>query len=423
MAKFKSIILKRTALPSNSKYGVAGRVAPDFDGILALFETEARIPAKTFGKQSTRQAPCPFIRTTAYYWNSVYLYRFFLTRIVLTGRNVYRIHEETQITTLENRMTRHRLTPPATLAAVVWILPAVAKAAIIMPISLQLTVPANTADPDGVAPYTDDVFLSTLTFDTATFDVANDPFVSGVSVFVASGRDNINAEWGPDDTGADGNPDPFTRAGLNPADQESTDPAIQDVGLASAFFSLSLNEGSDGEGMGNESVLHITFAEGIRDNAGGSDSLPELVLFERGNNDDNTRIRAITGGTFDNPDFAPDTVTVNAGDLWNSGVSIRTNEIGGGQELGVGGIDLSDFGVDTETPVYGFSIASSGADLFGQIIGMGDDDGGGLTDTAPEGLMNSDATVDGPTPVPEPAAWGIVPAVLALAAAVRRGRR
>jgi len=40
-----------------------------------------------------------------------------------------------------------------------------------------------------------------------------------------------------------------------------------------------------------------------------------------------------------------------------------------GQELGVGGIDLGDFGIGTETPVFGFSIASTGADFFGQVLG------------------------------------------------------
>ena len=304
---------------------------------------------------------------------------------------------------------------------------ALANAAVIMPTSVDITVPANTADPDGVAPFTDDVYLDTLTFPDASFSVADDPFVSGVSVYVASGRDNINAEWGPDDNGLDGDPDPFTRAGLDPADQESTDPAIQDVGLASAFFSFSLNEGSDGEGEGSESVMHLTFAEGITDNSSGPDNVPELVLFERGNNDDNTRIQAITGGTFDDPTFAPDTVTINEGDLWDSGIRIRTNEINEsqeGQELGIGGIDLSDFGVGDDTSVFGFSIASTGADLFGQIIGVGNEPGESPGVTTPEDLMNPNGTVTVPTPVPEPLAWSVIPAVVALLAAVwRRGRR
>ena len=289
-------------------------------------------------------------------------------------------------------------------------------AAIVMPNSITIRVPSGTSDPDGVEPYTDDVFLDTLTFGSETLDVGTEPFVSGVSVYVASGRENINAEWGPDDDAADGDTDPFTRAGLDPADQESTDPAIQDAGLASSFFSLSLNEGSDGEGQGMESVMHLTFAEGIRDDANG---LPELILFERGNNDDNTRIQAITGGTFENPTFAPNTVTINAGDLWDSGISIQTNEIDEGQELGVGGIDLGDFGIGAETPVFGFAIASTGADFFGQVLGAATDDPNPSTTETPEDLLNPDGSA-GTTQVPEPAAWGLLSGILAFAAVVCR---
>ena len=289
----------------------------------------------------------------------------------------------------------------------------VSHAALITLDSLTVNVPSGSNNTSGAGtstnPYTDDVLLDSVTFDGITLSVDNGQISAIQSAYIDSGRDNTNAEWGDDDDGGDGNTDPFTRVGIdvfnadgsvNLAVQESTDPAVQDIALASAFSSLSLSEITDGEGT--NSVSNFIFNFGVKDNDTTTvDLLPEIVLFERGNND-STTVRAITGGKFDDPSFAPTAVTINSGDMTNTDEHIDTTEVSNSQELAAIGIDLNDFGItDSTTIVYGLQIETDGGD-FGGFFQAADDPATQFGDDVPDELKNPLGTV------PEPSAFALL---------------
>ncbi len=215
--------------------------------------------------------------------------------------------------------------------------------------------------------YSDDVMLESLSFGDVAFSTGNS--FSAVTYFeVLSGFANINAEWGDHDTAADGDPDPFTKAGHAGVSQETTDRAIQNATLLNAFNSLSLSEMSDGEDNGGFS-FKVLFADGLRDNAAGPDDTPEMVFFERGMND-TFRLEAIIGGTFADPVYAPSILTLDSGTFGRTGVNVNTVEIQSGQELGAGGIDISEFGIGLDAVVYGFrmTVLTGGPDLNGFFL-------------------------------------------------------
>ncbi len=286
----------------------------------------------------------------------------------------------------------------------------VSHAALITLDSLTVNVPSGSNNTSGAGtstnPYTDDVLLDSVTFDGITLSVDNGQISAIQSAYIDSGRDNTNAEWGDDDDGGDGNTDPFTRVGIdvfnadgsvNLAVQESTDPAVQDIALASAFSSLSLSEITDGEGT--NSVSNFIFNFGVKDNDTAVDLLPEIVLFERGNND-TTTVRAITGGTFDNPTLQG-AITITEDDMWNTGEHIDTTEIDDIQQLAAIGIDLNDFGITDGSIVYGLQIDTDGGD-FGGFFQAAEDPDTQFSDDVPDGLNNPDGTV------PEPSAFALL---------------
>lgn len=239
--------------------------------------------------------------------------------------------------------------------------------------------------------YNDDIVMSQVQFSGVTFS-SSGQFRPVLAAEVLSNRSNVNAEFGDRDNGSDGNPNPFVAAGVklpngNPIPsnynwitdpsgvRESTNPGIQDNAIRSAFNTLSVSQGVDGEALGY--TFQVVFQEGITDTSTAADQVPELIFFERGANSDFT-VRAITGGTFDNPQLSPNTVTVNRNQMLKSSKFIDTVEIlsTDAQELGVVGIDLTDFGIYSDADpnnnnVYGVQLSSinnSGADLYGQFV-------------------------------------------------------
>lgn len=230
--------------------------------------------------------------------------------------------------------------------------------------------------------FVDDVLLRSITFAGVTFQ-RNSTYniVEAVRVRVTSGRANINAEFGDQDLanngGSDGNPNPFVSAGVattgtnlsgeTNAIRESQDPYIQDRALSAAFNSLSISQGTDGEAA---HAYRLTFDQGIVDNNNATDNVPELIFFERGSNSAFS-LRAITGGTFDAPTFAPTTVSVagNTATETPSGVFIDTSETPTAQQLGVVGIDLNEFGLTAGQAIYGFDLTTdnTGADIYGNF--------------------------------------------------------
>lgn len=254
-------------------------------------------------------------------------------------------------------------------------------AAVLKPTSVNVTVPTNSQNGtrNGASAgqaYVDDILLDSITFSGTTFRSNNGQFRAIERANVISGAANVNAEFGDNDTGSDGNPNPFVSAGiisegatLPETTRESTDPSIQSSSIRAAFNSLSVAQGVDGEGANYN--LQLIFQNGITDNSSAADQIPELVFFERGANSQFT-VRAITGNSLtNNPTYAPTTVSVVNNDYFKSGKYIDTNEIDSGQELGVVGIDLNDFGLGANDVVYGVSLTSingSGADLYGQFV-------------------------------------------------------
>jgi len=248
------------------------------------------------------------------------------------------------------------------------------QAVVIQPVGITVSTPSgsNNAAGAGTAgnPYTDDIFLESLVLSsgggagsTTTLSAASESFIVGVEAIVRSGASSVNAEFGDNDTGSDGNANPFVSAGiinegdpLTDATRESTDPNIQNPSISAAINSLSLSQGVDGEGP--DYTLDIFFAFGVLDNDSGIDSIPELIIFERGVNS-SVALQAITGGSTASPTFAPITVSIDAADFFATGIHVDTIEIGGSQELGVAGVDLNDFGAGT-TPILGVRILSTG---------------------------------------------------------------
>ena len=217
------------------------------------------------------------------------------------------------------------------------------------------------------SPYRDDVYLGQIVFGDTSYTYS-DNMVAIAAFEVLTGRGSINAEWGDLDDGRDGDENPFSKAGFDPGLQETLDPVIQDLTLQHVFNSNSLTEMSDGEG-GSGFSFKAAFSQSLIDNSFGLDAQPELVLFERGLNDQ-FDVRLMTGGSFAEPAMS-DWLAVNSEDFARSGIYVDTVEIGGPQEIGVGAFDLDQFGLAEETPVYGVEIRSqngSGPDLNGLFL-------------------------------------------------------
>lgn len=270
------------------------------------------------------------------------------------------------------RLLYRRPAPTPLLLGVLFFAAPALDAALIQPTSLTVTPLVGGASPS--EPWTDDVVMTEIVFPGATYTAGLGAFRVVDWARVNSFRNSVNAEFGDDDDGADGNPNPFVTAGvinegdpLPDATRETTDPTIQDAAIRAAFNSLSLTQGIDGEN--SDYVLDLVFQNGILDNSFGMDQAPELVFFERGVNSDFS-VQLILGGTLANPILSAP-VTILRSDLWDSDVTINTIEIGGGQDLGVVGVDLDEFGVANGAVAYGVRIQSlnnSGADLYGNFL-------------------------------------------------------
>lgn len=259
---------------------------------------------------------------------------------------------------------------PLRLAAVLVLAAAPASAAtLVLPDAIRLAQPSGAAA-DTRGPHTDDVLLDELTFGATV--VRGDAGLRSVArAQVLEGRGNVNAEWGDDDDGADGDPDPFTALGFSPSAQETTDPSRQDATLAAAFAGRSLTEMTDGES--GAFSYRVAFTAGLSDNAPGvADAVPELVLVERGMND-SFWLALITGGSFDAPVLSAP-LLIDSRDFWASGVLVDTREIGGAQELGIAGLDLDAFGLAAGEMAYGFELrrASGGPDMSGFFLASDD---------------------------------------------------
>ncbi len=241
---------------------------------------------------------------------------------------------------------------------------------------------AATLTPDAVAvstsgsndttdPFTDDVLLESTTFGTTTYDYATGSFSAAGRFEVLTGRSQINAEWGDTDDGSDGDGTPFAKAGHPNADQETTDPAVQDAALLEAFASRSLSEITDGENRGKEHSFKTSFTKSLAFDDVGGDDLPDLVFFERGGNDE-FDIELITGGTFANPLYST-AVTIDSGSFAEAGFSINTTEIRNAQKMFVGGFDLDHFGLGSGDSAFGFRLTTTdGPDLGGFFLAAED---------------------------------------------------
>lgn len=244
------------------------------------------------------------------------------------------------------------------------------QAGLILPKAISVSVPSGTNNP-ATGAYVDDVYLEALEFPDVIFATGSS-FSPIRDFLVTAQRGNINAEWGDQDTFSDGDDNPFAKAGLDPADQESTNPLIQDKALTNAFNSLSLSEMSDGESGGFQFIA--LFQAGLKDDDPSMlDGIPELIFFERGRNDA-FRVEVIVGGTFESPVYAGAFVDVDSRNFWPTGISVNTKEIGSAQEIGVAGIDLNDFGLGADDIAYGFrlSVLSGGPDLNGFFLSTED---------------------------------------------------
>jgi hypothetical protein len=292
-------------------------------------------------------------------------------------------------------MREFTVTKTAAAAAVLFGLTAMeARAAVIIPSNVMVGTPSGSTDTTD--PYTDDVLLESLSFGGTVYDGSKGSFSVARDFRVLEGRSRINAEFGDNDNGAtgddDGDDNPFVKAGIvapgtvltdGGSIQESTDPAIQDKALLNAFNSRSLSEITDGEGKGLLQ-FEVLFENSLAFDDVGGDGLPDIVLFERGNNDEYV-IELITGGSIGAPALSAG-VTVSDGDLGSAGFSIDTLEIGGPQEMSVGGFDLADFGLMSGDTAFGFRLTTTdGPDLGGFFLAAEDpaDFGPPLTAEAP----------------------------------------
>lgn len=263
--------------------------------------------------------------------------------------------------------------------------------AVVQPTAMTVSIPTGTNNPAGAGSYSctlsgsalvcsgglsttvsvDDIELTSLTFGGVTFNGTAGEIIPGMaSVFLeGGGGTNVNAEWGDQDNASDGDHNPFQKAGypIPPNNQETTDIDIIDATLRVVFRSLNLVEGIDGEDQGFR--IRMDLERGIVDDnpAAPVDSVPEIVVFERGlNSGVAVRLLLADGGQSDE-------LIVPASQFRDSGIDITTLEIGAGQPLGVVGIDLNEFsgsGFDPATDtVVGlrFGSASNGADIFGMF--------------------------------------------------------
>ena len=239
-----------------------------------------------------------------------------------------------------------------------------AHAAVITPDDVSVVTPAGSTDT--TSPFTDDVLLESLRFGTTTYDGTGGAFSVARRFEVLTGRDQINAEWGDTDTAADGDPDPFTKAGFPAGDQETTDPAVQDQTLLNAFNSRSLSEITDGEGQ-SRAAFKVLFEQSLAFDDVGGDGLPDLVFFERGRNDV-FEVELITGGSFANPTLSAP-LTIDSAEFSDAEFAVNTLEIGNAQTMGVGGLDLSDFGLGPGDSAFGFRLTTDdGPDLGGFFL-------------------------------------------------------
>lgn len=244
-----------------------------------------------------------------------------------------------------------------------------AEALVVDATGITVVNPAGSNNPASGA-LVDDAYLDSLIFPDATF-AGGDSFSAATKFEVTSGRSNINSEWGDLDDGADGDDNPFVKAGHGGESQETTDPAIQDATLLATFNSLSITEMSDGESGGFQ--FKMLFSDGLTDDQPGViDNVPELIFFERGLND-TFSVELIIGGTFETPVYSA-AETVSSGDFWDTGLDVNTIEIGGAQSLGVGGLDFDDFGLALNAVVYGMrlTVVSGGPDLNGFFLSTED---------------------------------------------------
>jgi hypothetical protein len=220
---------------------------------------------------------------------------------------------------------------------------------------------------------TDDLFLETITFAGTTFSAAATEIIPGIaSVFLeGGGGSNVNAEWGDNDTNSDGNPDPFIKSGWPAEPQESTDIDIINDTLVTVFRERNLLEGIDGED--NDSRLRLIFERAVNDNDPNNlDSVPEIIVFERGLNSDVGLGLILDDGT------RSDELTLLSTDFADTGFDINTIEITPNQTLGVVGVDLNEFTFSGQpyNPADGivvgviFGSDGGGADIFG-VFGTG----------------------------------------------------
>ncbi|TFL16862.1 exosortase-dependent surface protein XDP2 [Jannaschia formosa] len=294
---------------------------------------------------------------------------------------------------------RHTLT---TLALATTLLSGPAVAATVLPSAVTVSVPAGSTDPTGPV-YTDDVLLDSLTFGTTVYDGTLGSFSVARTFTVTQGRSQINAEWGDTDTAADGNGTPFAKAGFPTANQETTDPAIQDATLLNAFNSRSLSEMTDGEGQALMQ-FEMTFENTLAYDDIGGDSLPDLVFFERGGNDV-FDIELMIGGTAKSPIYSS-ALTINSGSFANSGFSVNTVEISTAQAMFVGGFDLSGWGLGAGARVGGFRLTTTGGPDLGGFFLSAEDPG----------------SFGAPFPVPLPAGALLLLGAIAGLAGLRRRR-
>jgi hypothetical protein len=244
-----------------------------------------------------------------------------------------------------------------------------ANAASIDATSLFVDVFAGTNNPVGaglrMAPgtdvYVDDAFLTELVFPDVTFSSSGN-FGTTAGLEVLTGRNQVNVEWGDLDSASDGDDHGMAKINQQATSQEFTDPAIQDRALLTIFSGLSLTEMTDGEGGATYS-FKVAFKNWIRDNNNGVDGVPEIVVFERGRND-NFNVRLITGGTFDLP-VVTDPLSISSSSFTDVGFRVNTREIGAPQTLGVGAYDLNDWGLENGETVYGYIFEGTGADMAG----------------------------------------------------------
>lgn len=239
-----------------------------------------------------------------------------------------------------------------------------AGAVAITPTGIDVVTPSGSANQPG-QPYTDDLFLDAMIFDDVTF-ATSDSFRPLQDFQVIDGRENINAEWGDNDTSADGDANPFEKAGLDSALQETTQPDIQDQILLQSFASRSLTEMTDGES--GTFAYRALFSASLRDNEAGLDGVPELIFFERGMND-LFDVALILGGDLANPVLSA-ALRISSRDFWDTGIDVDTMEIGGGQSLGVGAYDIDAWGVEEGAAVYGLELTrvSGGPDMAGFFL-------------------------------------------------------